>query len=39
MMIKAYAQKNTLLTNAQANAESIFLNEYFFATQENATLL
>jgi hypothetical protein len=27
---EANAQKNTLLKNAQANPESIFLREYFF---------
>jgi hypothetical protein len=35
----SHPQKNTLLKNAQANAESIFLREYFFLShpRKNAT--
>ncbi len=37
-MGEANAQKNTLLKNAQANAESIFLKRVFFSPPQKATL-
>ncbi len=39
MTIKANAQKNTLLKNAQANAESNFFKRVFFSPPKNPPLL
>jgi hypothetical protein len=36
--MKANAQKNTLLKNAQANAEGIFFKRVFFSPPKKSTL-